>query len=138
MYIKHEGYLINKALVDKLLNKPSTLALKNKLVEIGDGEKVDKELGLEACVFIEQLTPVELCLFALMNNTCKGLVHLASLISNCCISTIMEMAYHDTVTGVAPYPYAQELGLTEQEIKEYQDEWRKIGIDPTLLEWVAE
>jgi hypothetical protein len=135
--IKKEGYMIDPKKVNKILNKK---AVKDYLKSLAQLDEKASNLNLvdEAGDYILKLKPIEIALLDLERSNYPGIKHHGYVTARADEGLMFESSYLSVVLGTPPYNEAVNFGLDENDIKEYQQEWRDIGIEPTLIEWQEE
>lgn len=86
---------------------------------------------VEAKRLIVQMQPIDICLTAL-GLAEKQAFDLCHWVAGACDWQIAEVNYLFSVFGYPPHVEALELGMTPQDIAEYQSQWREVGLEPVL------
>lgn len=149
--IKHKGYKINYSKPKKLL---LTKRAKNFLKAIAELHKAKKEFFafqnfenpnamarfalklIAAAEDLLELTEIESVVIYIEKYDLPEMQDFDFICSYAEQNFIDECACLKSVIGKPPYDEALKFGLTEEDISEYQNQWREFGIEPTLVELV--
>jgi len=104
---------------------PQISAQQQRLLDL-----IDTDQKEAICSQIEAMKPIEIVVLSHL-YPCADLDYWIACAD---ADLMMKTAYLWAVTGRPPYEMAQSFGLTDEEIQEYQSQWRQAGFDPAQIE----
>jgi hypothetical protein len=152
MLVTQPGFIAKPAKINRFLKSAKVQTLKQKLeYSIENVKSSGRDYTYEEYKIIEDVeeflnnfTHVELAYLehhwdSEGNKEGKTLYsQLSYLCARHSEGMMFETAYLHASLGTKKYRYADEMGLRDNEVAGYQDQWRKFGIEPTKAEYVDE
>lgn len=134
--IRKEGYIIDPKKVNNILNKKAVKDYLESLAQLDNrlsDDTASHDDKLKIMRLSEELTAAENALLSIERRECPGMRHHTYIIS--LTGEISMVSALMSVVGNTDY---NNIKLDKPKEQFLQQQWRDIGIEPTLIEWQKE
>lgn len=127
------SYFIDRPKIDKFLNLHIVKEFIQAMSELDETASNTDKVAIAADI-AKRLNGIQLAVINVYyHEQEKWSKHMPYIVAYASADLMFEYSYFISVLGNPPYPHAEEFGLTEKDIAEYQNTWKQAGIEPTLV-----